>query len=514
MTMTRHGTGTAGRTAPAARPRAARGRRVRVAVVGAGLGGIAAAVKLHQAGFSDVTVFEQSAGPGGTWWDNTYPGAAVDVPSNVYSFSFMPYDWSRSYGRQPELQQYCEDTIDHFGLRDRFRFSTRVERAVWDEDRSVYVVTAGGEEQEFELLVSCVGLLNVPNEPRWPGMDEFEGVLFHSARWRHDVDLAGKRVAVIGTGSSSAQIVPALAGVAGHLYVFQREPGWIVPKPEEDYTEEQRRRNMQLVRRKVTRWHGFVKHVQTLGDRQVGSRRHQRLTRMCLDHIEAQIPDLELRRLVTPTYPVGCKRLVRDSNFYPALTRPDVTLVPRAVTRLTRTGIVDADGVEREVDVVVAAIGFRAADYLASLEVVGPDGVSLREAWAGDPKAFLGITVPGFPNFFMLYGPNTNGGGSIIAQHERQAELVVTVARRLQRGVTRVDTRPEAMERFVRWVDRGNDARFSAILGNCHNYFLAPSGRNVTQWPTGQISYLTRSKLMPWVALAMQRESGGRRGSA
>jgi cation diffusion facilitator CzcD-associated flavoprotein CzcO len=492
---------------PSQQPRGARrtGRSVRVGIVGAGLGGIAVAVKLKQAGFEDFTVFEQSAGPGGTWYDNTYPGCAVDVPSEVYSYSFMPYDWSRVYGLQPELQQYTEDTIDHFGIRHHFLFSTRVTEAVWDEESRTYRVVAGGHEHVFDLLVSCVGLLNVPKQADFAGMQDFEGVMFHSARWRHDVDLTGKRVAVVGTGSSSAQIAPELAKIVEQLYVFQRQPGWIAPKPEHEYTPEERRRNMRPLRRRLSRYHGFIKHVETLGDRDVGSKRHQELTRVCREHIMSSISDPDLRAAVTPDYPVGCKRLVRDSRFYDVLNEPNVELVPQAVARFTRNGIVDVTGTERPVDVVVLAVGFQAADFLLSLPVVGPGGLSLREAWGGEPKAMLGVTVAGFPNFFMLYGPNTNGGGSIIAQHERQAELVVTVARRMRRtGKREVDTKPEVMDSFVQWVDKQNARRFSAILAGCNNYFLSPSGRNVTQWPTGQISYMVRTKVMARAGLVMR----------
>jgi cation diffusion facilitator CzcD-associated flavoprotein CzcO len=479
---------------------------LRVGIVGAGLGGIALAVKLKKAGFDHFTVFEQSAGAGGTWHDNTYPGCQVDVPSGTYSYSFMPYDWSRRYGKQLELQRYTEDTIDRFGIRDKFRFSSRVDQAVWDEARHLYIVRTNGEEHEFNLLVSCVGLLNVPKDPDWPGMGDFQGAMFHSARWDHSIELTGKRVAVVGTGSSACQIVPELAKVVEQLYVFQREPGWIAPKPDHEYSAEERRRNFRLLRRKVSRWWGFVKHVETLGDRNVGSKRHRQLTKICLDFIESEIHDPELRKLVTPTYPVGCKRLVRDSRYYGSLNLPNVHLVPNPVSRFTRSGVIDAQGTERPVDVVVTAIGFKAADYLASLPVIGSGGLSLRDVWAGEPKAFLGITVAGFPNFFMLYGPNTNGGGSIIAQHERQAELIVKVARRMsRRHFTQIDTKRVSMADFVRWVDRKNAINFSAIHAGCNNYFLSPSGRNVTQWPLGQIAYLWRTKLMPQRAFVMRR---------
>lgn len=473
-----------------------RAHAYRIGVVGAGLGGVALAVKLKLAGIEDFVVFEQSDGPGGTWHDNTYPGCQVDVPSEVYSYSFMPYDWTREYATQSELLKYINYVIDHFGIRSHFRFGSRVDEARWDNERSLYRVSVGVAAFDCNMVASCVGLLNVPKIPTWPGMTEFRGSLFHSARWDHSLELADRRVAVVGTGSSSAQIVPAIADVAREVVVYQREPGWVAPKPDRMFTSEERRRRRSPVRRKIRRWHGFIKHVETLGDRDVGSKRHRRLTQTCLEFIEREIPDPALRQLVTPAYPVGCKRLVRDSNYYKALSRPNVRLIPHAVERLTDTGIVDASGAENHFDVVVAAVGFHAADYLRSLSVVGPDGRSLREVWDGDPAAYLGITVPGFPNFFILYGPNTNGGGSIIAQHERQAELVVAAMRRMQRSrKSVVDTKASALSEFVAWVDRKNAVAFSAVHARCHNYFLSKSGRNVTQWPLGQLSYMFRTKM-------------------
>jgi cation diffusion facilitator CzcD-associated flavoprotein CzcO len=479
---------------------------LRIAIVGAGFGGIALAVKLRTSGFDDFLVFEQSAGPGGTWYDNTYPGAQVDVPSHLYSFSFMPYDWSRRYGKQPELQQYAEDTIDHFDIRRNFKFSTRVNEAVWDETSQGYIVRTDNDQYWASILVSCVGFLNVPNPIHLPGSENFQGPVFHSARWNHNVDIDNKKIAVVGTGSTACQMVPELHKRADQIYLFQREPGWVAPKPDEQFTPQQRRRNMRPINRKLSRWYAFWKHVETLGDRNVGSRRHRRLTRRCLELIDSSIDDPSLKELVTPTYPLGCKRLVQDSNYYAALNASNVELIPRAVAGLTDDGIIDACGDERTVDMVVMAVGFRAADYLASLPVIGPNGVALREAWSGEPQAYLGVTVPGYPNFFMLYGPNTNGGGSIVAQHERQAELVVRIAKRMRRhGFTRVDTKLRAMQKFIRWVDRKNAKAFSAIHEDCHNYFRSRSGRNATQWPLGQVSYMWRTKIQAPRGLVMSR---------
>lgn len=479
-------------------------KSVSVGVVGAGVGGIAVAAKLSQAGFDDVTVFEQSTGPGGTWFDNVYPGCAVDVPSEVYSFSFVKYPWTRTHGLQPELQNYCEHVIEELNIRDRFTFGARVVEAVWRNDVSKYAVRlADGGEHLVDILVSSVGMLNDPQYPAWPGMDDFRQRLCHTARWPHDLDVSGKRVAVVGTGSSAVQLVPAIADKVASLFIFQRQPGWIAPKNERDYSPaEMRATVLNRAKRKVNRWRGFVQHAESVASRSAGSKENLELTQTCLDFIEGEIADPELRKLVTPDYAVGCKRIVRDSKYYAALNRDNVTLVPRAVQSLTRSGIVDVAGEEREVDVVVMATGFKANDFLSSLRVVGPDGLSLRDHWAGEATAFMGLTVPGFPNFFMTYGPNTNGGGSIMAQSERQAEVVVSVARKMARNsYSRVDTKKSSLESFVKWVDAENEVKWSSIRTGCTNYYLSPAGRNVTQWPSGQWSYLTRSKVLTPFAL-------------
>lgn len=486
-------------------PRAGKRRPLSVGVVGAGVGGIAVAAKLHRAGFHDVKVFEKSDGPGGTWYDNVYPGCAVDVPSEVYSFSFVRYPWTRTHGFRAELQQYCEHVIDAEGIRPMFHFGQGVESAVWQADEARYVIRlSGGEETAVDLLVSSVGMLNDPQYPSWPGMDEFEGDLVHTARWPRDLDVTGKTVAVVGTGSSAVQLVPAIADQVESLYIFQRQPGWIAPKNERDFTAAELRDTwLNRIKRKRSRYQGFVQHAESVSSRSAGSKENLELTRICLDFIETEIEDPEIRRAVTPDYALGCKRIVRDSNFYQTLNRDNVHLVPRAVERLTASGVVDVAGAERAVDVVVMATGFKANDFLSSLRVVGPAGVSLHEHWAGEPKAFMGLSVPGFPNFFMTYGPNTNGGGSIMAQSERQAEVVVRVAQKMsRRGYRTVDTKQASLDSFVRWVDDENEVKWSSIRTGCTNYYTSPSGRNVTQWPSGQWSYLTRSKM--WTPLALK----------
>lgn len=472
-------------------------RKPRVAIVGAGFGGIATAVKLKKVGITDISVFEASDGAGGTWYDNVYPGCEVDTESVAYSFSFMPYDWSRTHCRQPELQRYAEDTIDHFGLRDCFRFGAKVTRVEWDDPKSAYrVQLETGEIAEFEIVVSAVGMLNIPKLPNWPGIADFRGPIFHAARWESQHDFRNQRVAVVGTGSTGAQLVSALARETGHVLVFQREPGWILPKGERDLTDAERAERLRHpLRGKWRRLTTFIRIGRFLTGQTIGSKTNRQVTQMCLDLIETSIEDPDLRKLVTPAYPFGCKRPVKASDFYTSLARPNVDLVPRAVAELTPTGIVDDLGVEREVDAVVLAIGFEAADYLADIPVVGPDGVSVHDKWAGQPAAYLGMTIPGVPNFFMVYGPNTNGGGPITAQEERQAELIARVVKRMsRRGYRRVDTRERALDAFVAWVDKHNLARTAQYAG-CHNYFFSSGGRNATQWPTSHFTYAAMVRL-------------------
>ena len=379
-------------------------------VVGAGLGGIAAGVKLTQAGIDTFTIYESSSGVGGTWWDNTYPGAEVDVHSNLYSYSFKAYDWTRTHARQPELQSYLEETVSEFGLGPHLRLGMTVESATWDDHRNLWAVTlATGAMVECHVLVSAVGFLNVPRYPNWPGLDGFTGPAFHTARWEHHHDLSGKSVAVVGTGSTATQVVPALQPVVGTLYVFQREPGWVLPKGERAFTDAERRRFGRPWRRALNRAglrYSLEKGLLGAATFRPGSKLNAKRQQTCLDYIAQEFAGHpELHKAVTPTYPYPGKRPVIASTFYPALKSDNVELVPKAVTRVTDSGIVDADGVERKVDAIVMATGFEAVDYLARLPVTGRRGQTLHEHWAGEPRAYLGITVPDFPNFFMLYGP-------------------------------------------------------------------------------------------------------------
>jgi cation diffusion facilitator CzcD-associated flavoprotein CzcO len=469
-----------------------------VVIVGAGFGGIATGVKLKRAGIDTFTIYESSLGIGGTWWDNTYPGAEVDVGSHLYCFSFKPHDWTRTHARQPELQKYLEQTVDEFGLRAHLQLGVAVESAAWDDDRHVWTVKLdGGKTVECHVLVSGVGFLNVPRYPDWPGLDEFAGPKFHTARWEHQHDLRDKVVAVVGTGSSATQVVPAIQPVVKKLYVFQREPGWVMPKGERDLSDAERALSARGWPRRRERWRQRYATERNLWRghfQRPGTRTNAAQQEFCLAYVARHFADRpDLRAAVTPTYPFPGKRPVLASTFYPALKKPNVELVPQAVASVTRTGLVDNAGVERPVDILVMATGFQPANYLARLRVAGRGGRTLHEQWAGEPRAYLGITVPGFPNFYMLYGPGTNGGEIVIMLESQADHAVRAVKRMIRQRVTAVEVKSSFEERWYRWLQSRMEGTSWTMS---HNYFKSATGRIVTQWPYGNLQYRALTKLL------------------
>jgi cation diffusion facilitator CzcD-associated flavoprotein CzcO len=473
-------------------------------------------VKLKRAGFLDFTIFEKSDGIGGTWFDNTFPGCEVDVQSHAYCFSFKPYDWSRNFAGGEEVLQYLLDTVSETGIGSHFRLCSEVRSVDWDNGTSTYHLTfASGDRFVADVVVSCVGTLNNPRYPAWDGLDDFQGPHFHTARWERQHDLSDKQVAVVGTGSTACQVVPAIAPLVKQLYLFQRSPTWVFPKPARDFEPEERAR---YARSRLRQYRNRVKIFRNADKRAVrrglfveASREQQEFRRALETYIASQVEDPEVRRLVTPDYPVGCKRPVQAGTFYASLNRPNVTVIPHAVSHVTRNSLVDVTGGEHEVDVIVMATGFTAQQYLATYDVTGRDGRSIHEVWNQSPQAFLGMTVPGFPNFFMLYGPNANGGVSAISQAEFAADAVVRCLKRMDRRRVRlVDTRPAAMRWFVQWVDKENNKRTTRLAANCSNYFYAPDGRNVTQWPGTRFMYWLMTAVLPRFALATEVGSSGR----
>lgn len=475
---------------------------ISIAVIGAGPGGICMGATLRRAGIKRFTIYEQSDGIGGTWWDSAYPGAAVDTAQPLYSFSFAPYDFTKTHVDRTELLAYLQNTADRFHLRDNVRLNCRVDRVVWDESSSSYTVHAqDGTAERYDVVVSAVGQLNNPRYPTWPGLEDFRGVKFHSARWDTSVDVSGKVVAVVGTGSSGAQIVPAIAPQVRQLYVYQRQPGWVAAKGERAYDVRERARLLHPVSRRLVRYQQIINYEKRLrSSRAEGTALNQQAQQACLDYIGRVFADRpDLAKLVTPDYPFGGKRPVQDSNFYPALLRDNVELVPHAVRSITPAGIIDDTGTERQVDILVMCTGFHAAEFLSTYDVTGRGGQRLREFWNGNPQAFLGLMVPGFPNFYMLYGPNTNGG-PITYFHERQAEFVLGNLRRMARhGIKALEVREGMTRKFNELLDK-RLARMVNTRYRVHGYAFAESGREVISWGEGLTPYWLLTRALRHVA--------------
>ena len=475
-------------------------------VVGAGFGGLAAAIRLRREGVRDVLVLEKEAAPGGTWHVNHYPGAETDAPSHLYCFTFAGHPWTRTHVRQAELRAYVAELVRRYDLAPVLRTGVTVRRVVWDEATDEHVVTlAGGECLRADAVVSAVGLFARPRVPELPGLADFRGPVLHTARWDDEVDLTGRRVAVLGTGSSAAQVVPALAGRAEKVVVFQRQPAWVLPKGDRDFTPLERRLYRHAVAWKAHRLLLYARQnrAELRGALyRPGTRANRRAHRRALEfaaEVFAARPDL--RAAVTPDHPFGGKRAVLSSGWFEALARDDVELVPQAAQKATPTGLVDSAGRAHEVDAVVLATGFLATGYLDGLDVVGRHGLSLHDVWAGEPRAFLGLTVPGFPNFWMLYGPGTNGG-LIMSNLQHQAAFAAKEIGRLRRGVRSIEVRQDVADRFDRWL-QGRIAVTS--FASTDNYFRAASGRVVTQWPDAAITYAAAALLLRGVSTVGRR---------
>ncbi|MFI5041946.1 MAG: flavin-containing monooxygenase [Acidimicrobiales bacterium] len=461
----------------------------RIGIIGAGPGGICAAIRLLQAGHTDLVVWERADRVGGTWHHNTYPGCACDLPSHLYSFSFeRKVDWSRPYAPQHEIQAYLQHCVDAYGIGPYLRLGTGVSSARWDDAAAAWrVTTDDGRVATVDVLVSAIGLFNELNWPDIPGLDTFAGTLFHSARWDHGHDLAGERVAVIGSAASAVQFVPEIAKVVGQLHVFQRSPQWVAPKDDTPFTTEQLEQfrtdpaSAQAERDKIWTW---VDAAQTFADPGMRELARQR----GLDNL-ALVDDPELRRRLTPDYPFGCKRPLISNEWFPAFNRANVELVTEPIEKITPDAIVTGDGRERTVDTVIAATGFDTTRFLSVIDVTGRKGRRIDDAWAEGARAYLGITVSGFPNLFMLYGPNTNNG-SILFQIECQVAYFLRQLKRMDdEGLASIDVRPEVMEEYDAGLQRDLDAVEVWAADACHNYYRNTSGRIVTQWPHGMGTY-------------------------
>jgi cation diffusion facilitator CzcD-associated flavoprotein CzcO len=466
----------------------------RIGIIGAGAGGIGAAIQLLRAGYDDLTILEKAGGVGGTWWHNRYPGLSCDVQSHLYSYSFAPkLDWSRPYASGSEIQAYLEQVAADHGVRSRIRLDTEVASARWDAERAEWTLSsAAGERFVFDVVVASLGMFNLLNLPDIEGLDGFEGRVFHSARWDAQHDLRGRRVAVIGSAASAVQLVPEVAKVARQLHVFQRAANWVLPKADTPWTPEQLagfRASPELVARLRSETFAQVDASITFSNPEVLAGATEAGLRAI-----AVVEDPELRRRLTPATPYGCQRPLISNDYYVTFNRPNVELVTDPIRRIGARAIVTADGTERPVDTLVLATGFKTAAFLSAIDVVGRGGTPLREAWRDGPHAYLGITTAGFPNLFMLYGPNTNNG-SILYMLECQAAYVTQVLRWMDGdGVAWADVRPEVEARYNERLQRDLDGIGVWSAGRCHNYYRDASGRIVTQWPHSMTEYRRRTE--------------------
>ena len=467
-----------------------------IGIIGSGFGALSVAIELQRAGHTDLRLWERADAIGGVWRDNTYPGAACDVPSPLYSFSYAPFtDWSSRYAGQAEILTYIRSTADRFGITPLVQLGREVVSARHDEDSATWTVTfADGSEQTVDLLVSAVGQLSQPVLPRIPGVDTFEGQTFHSARWDHDVDLTGKRVAVVGTGASAIQFIPHVAREAAALTVFQRTPSYILPKPDQRFGPRYRsilRHVPGALRAERTgSWWLAEQFSRGLDDT---SKVGKAISTTALKHLSTKIKDPDLRAKLTPDYHVGCKRILFANTYYPAIAQPHVQLVTDAITAVTSSGVTTADGTAHEVDVIIYATGFDAQEFLESIDITGVGGQKLAAQWADGARAYLGIYVPNFPNLFLSYGPNTNlGGGSIIYMLEAQARHIRQAVDRLEAGRYRtIEVTEEAEETY----DREIQGRLShSVWAHCDSWYRHASGRITSNWPGSTHPYAQRTK--------------------
>lgn len=472
-------------------------RHVRVAVIGAGFGGLGAGIKLLEAGIRDFAVLERADSVGGTWRDNTYPGCACDVPSHLYSFSFAPNPrWSRSFSGQPEIRAYLEDVADRPGLRPRLFFGAGVTGAVWQEHEAHWRIATARGELTADVLISAGGPLSEPSMPEIPGLEEFPGAVFHSARWDHDTDLAGKRIAVIGTGASAIQLVPQLQRQAAQLVLFQRTPAWVMPRRDRKITgvekwlyrhvpPTQRLARLGIFLSREVTVLGFVKQPALLKAAQ----------RIAQHHLRRAVKDPDLRAKLTPRYVMGCKRVLLSNDYYPALAQPNAEVVTAGLAAVEGSTLIGTDGTRHEVDAIVFATGFHTVDMPMARQVWGVGGRSLAEVWGGDMRALRGTTVAGFPNLCFVIGPNTGlGHNSMVHVIESQLSYIVDFVKAADRsGGGALDADEHAQEAWCDEVQR----RMGPTVwntGGCKSWYLNDAGRNPTLWPASTLRFrrLTR----------------------
>ncbi len=468
-----------------------------IAIFGAGLSGICLGIQLKRAGIDSFTIFEKSAGVGGTWRDNSYPGAACDIPSMFYSFSFeLKTDWSRIFAQQPEILEYVEHCTDAYGLRAHIRFDTEVESAHFDEKMDAWRIrTESGDQYVADILASGVGQLNRPFTPTLPGLDRFQGTTFHSARWNHDHDLRHREVAIIGNGASAVQIIPEIAKETKRIDAYQRSANWLIRRNDRPYTEKEksRVRKYPLLARlqRALIWSLLELRWPAFSGNGFWQTRMEKISRNLLEEV---VTEPELQRALTPDYPVGCKRILISDDYYETVVRDDVDVITSPIAEILSDAIRTEDGRVRPVDTIIFATGFRTTEFLQPMEIRGRGGLQLNEAWCEGAEAYLGLALPDFPNFFMMYGPNTNlGHNSIILMIECQVRYIMRCIERLEaRGLSRLEVQSDAMNR---WREECQGALQRSVWAtSCNSWYKQSDGRITNNWPYGTMTYWWRTR--------------------
>jgi len=472
---------------------------VDVLIVGAGFSGICMGIKLLEAGMKDFLIIEKSDDLGGTWYDNRYPGCACDVPSHLYSFSFERNpDWTRMFASQPEIWEYLRACVQRHGLTPYIRFNTKFNEGFWDEATAHWRICAsdsqaGNVEIQARVVVSGMGALHVPHYPEIPGVEHFAGPSFHSATWRPDVDLTGKSVAVVGTGASAIQFIPQIAPRTGKLYIFQRTAPWIVPRLDFAISKKWRERYRRIpaltwLVRKFLFFSLEWRVLSFLGDRYV----RNYLENIARRHLERSVRDPKLRAALTPKYQIGCKRILLSDDFYPVFKRPQVELVTEKISEVREHSIVTQDGVERPVDVLIYGTGFHVTDQFIGMKLCGRRGVEIHDVWRDGMTAYLGVTVSGFPNFFILLGPNTGlGHNSVVLMIEAQVGYVINCLKLMrERNISAMEVHAESQKHFAAII-RDRMARTVWQSGGCKSWYQdVHTGENTTLWPGSVIGYM------------------------
>ena len=470
-------------------------------IIGSGFGGLGMAIQLDRAGISQFLVLEKAADIGGTWRDNHYPGSGCDVPSHLYSYSFEPRtDWPHKYARQDEIHAYIRHCADKYHLRQRIRLNCEVSDARFDADSGCWqVTTASGETLTAHNLIAATGQLNRPLLPNIDGLGSFAGPAFHSAQWQHEVDLKGKRVAVIGTGASAIQFVPQIVPEVAQLDLYQRNAAWVLPKDDAEYSDNRRRwlTRLPLLHQLDRAWQYLSHEVRALGFVHFTSL-VKSSEKAALRHLARQVSDPAKRAALTPDYPMGCKRILISNNYYPALNQPNVSIVTDGIEKVVPEGVVSREGRLHPADVLIYGTGFAATEFLAPIKVSGLDGKDLNATWRAGAEAYKGISIAGFPNLYVLYGPNTNlGHNSIIYMLESQFRYVINcIQARRDRGLRYLDLQPEVQARYNQKLQ--DAARDTVWAQGCQSWYLTADGKQTVNWPGFTFTYRQMTRKPTW----------------